>query len=105
MIVAVVEPLTLNWKSSPEPVSETISGSPKDAPLPCTMSVACRLPITLGVKTTPIWQLAPGARLSEQVLEAIEKSTPTILGARLEMALEPGLLTVTICGGVAMPRA
>jgi len=61
-----------NEEEGPEPDSATVCGLPE--PESANDSVAVRVPLTVGLKTTLAEQLADGARLVPQVLPLIAKS-------------------------------
>src|SRR5579864_5771192 len=81
------------------PLRETVCGLP--GALSVTESVPLKLPETPGVKVTLIVQLAPGGRLEPQVLV----SAKLVVAVMLVMlsAVLPLLVSVTDCGGLAVP--
>jgi hypothetical protein len=61
-----IPPIGVQPVAPPVPLSATVCGVP--AALSVTESVPVRLPVVIGVKVTSIVQLAPGVRLSPQLL-------------------------------------
>src|SRR3982074_2656123 len=63
-----------------------------------------RLPVALGLKVTPMVQLAPAARLLPQVLLLTRKSPLEVMLVMPSASVAaPVLLKVTVCGALVVP--
>src|SRR5215469_4035504 len=70
------------------------------------VSVACADPVAAGVKVTCIVQLAPAARSLPQVVVPVAKLLapgPVIWKPTFAMGAPPELVTLRVCGALAMP--
>lgn len=87
-------------KSSPVPLSVTVCGLP--VALSVIVSVPVLAPAAVGLKKTPMAQLAPGARVLPQVLS--EPKSPGLAATLLIVNGVAALfVTVTLCGNPVVP--
>ena len=89
----------------PVPVSGTVCGLP--AALSVTFSVAVRVPVAEGLKTTDMVQLVPGVSVRPAQASSVLKSRPAWLidTPLMNRFASPVLVTVTDCGALVVPTA